>query len=462
MVKTIHADGHSCESIAYIQCPGITQADFDKAFKTIELSKQVPCPRKGFTKPYFSPGGYYGEDWWQLDFSVALTGYKWADQDFCQESILNFETGQRPDGRIPLWGSDGLPEGERFSKQRFEVSSLPKIFDAAHQLVRRSADLEFAGRIYSVLKKYFQWWLDKRRDAQTGLFSAVFEETFIPYLGVSGEWAPPDTNVELIHACGCLAAIAGRLGLAQDREFYFARQTEIQNAVTRYLWDDQRKGFFPYLLKEHTLAATSMNSMFMPLRHRTALPPQKAALLQRLTDHEQFNWKTIPLTTVDRRSPEFTIINGDYCGNPCWSGSVWTLTNETIVRGLLDSGERTLAAQLAYKTVLAFSGNYAEFLNPADGTGHGVKDYVWSAAQYIELLLDVIFGLDYDAQNGTITAEPAVPPELYGQSIAIHSLRLPSGQKLAMNLSCEENPRIELEVDGQRYSGRGKVQVVSI
>lgn len=462
MANQAHTGGDASEVVARIQFPGITQNDFDQAFSTIGKSKQAPCPQKGFTKSYFSPGGYYGEDWWQLDFSLALTGYKWASQAFCEDSILNFETAQRPDGRIPLWGSDGLPEGERFSKQRIGVSSLPKIFDAAHQLVRRSTDLDFAGRIYVVLKKYFQWWMNHRLDARTGLFSAVFEETFIPYLGVAGEWAPPDTNMELIHACGCLAAIAGRLGLTADREFYLARQKETQRAVIEYLWDGKRSGFFPYLLKEQKLAPICMNSIFIPLRCRTASPEQKAALLKRLTNHDEFNWNTIPLTSVNRQSPEFTIIQGDYCGNPCWSGSVWTLLNESIARGLMESGERMLAAQLAYRTVLAFNGNYAEFLNPTDGTGHGVKDYVWSAAQYIELLLDVIFGLDYDAESRTITAEPAVAPELYGQRIAIHSLILPNGQKISVNVSCEEHPWIELELDGQRYSSRDKVQIHSI
>ena len=56
-----------------------------------------------------------------------------------------------------------------------------------------------------------------------------------------------------------------------------------------------------------------------------------------------------------------------------------------------------LAAELAYKTVLAFHQNCAEFVNPFDGSGHGVLKYAWSASQYLELIVEELFGISYDA-----------------------------------------------------------------
>ena len=40
---------------------------------------------------------------------IKMTGYKWIDQDFSEKALLNFESAQREDGRIPLWGPDLLP-----------------------------------------------------------------------------------------------------------------------------------------------------------------------------------------------------------------------------------------------------------------------------------------------------------------------------------------------------------------
>lgn len=52
-----------------------------------------------------------------------------------------------------------------------------------------------------MLKKYIDWWFDNRYDENTGLMTAVFEETFIPYLGCAGEYAPVDTNTEVYVGC---------------------------------------------------------------------------------------------------------------------------------------------------------------------------------------------------------------------------------------------------------------------
>jgi len=447
------------KSVGRIRFPGIEQKDFAAAVQTLEGCKQPPCPERRFPNSYFSPGGYYKENWWQLDLSLVVTGYKWIDQDFSEKALLNFESAQREDGRIPLWGPDLLPQGSHISQQKENVSSLPKVFEAAAQIGRRSANEDFINRIYETLKKYFQWWWNCRRDERTGLFSAVFEETFAPYLFYAGEWAPPDTNMELVHGCGCLAAIAARLNLGEEHNFYLARQKEIQEAVVKHLWDGDRKAFFPYLIKERKLATDFLGAAFAPLRCGTALPEQKDVLMKLLFDDAQFNWNAFPLTSVNRQDTAFTVVNGKYVGNPCWLGSVWTLIKENVVRGLKESGENVAAASLALKTVRMFNGNYAEFLNPLNGKGQGAESYAWSAAQYLELLLDVIFGRAYDARKKTFSVAPSIPQELYGNSIALNSLALPDGSEVSVNIDCQEQPLIECELNGEKHSGRVSLQL---
>lgn len=53
---------------------GITQADLDYAFECLEECKQESAKEYGFNHPYFTPGGEYGEQWWQIDSSLALCG----------------------------------------------------------------------------------------------------------------------------------------------------------------------------------------------------------------------------------------------------------------------------------------------------------------------------------------------------------------------------------------------------
>ena len=118
--------------------PGITQNDFNYAIECLNDCKQSEAKDYGFNYPYFTPGGRYGKQWWQLDSSLALSGYKWINRKFTETALWNFIESQKEDGRICLWGADELPEfvaGGDYPKQHKGVSSLPKIFDVTYHIL---------------------------------------------------------------------------------------------------------------------------------------------------------------------------------------------------------------------------------------------------------------------------------------------------------------------------------------
>jgi glycogen debranching enzyme len=145
-----------------------------------------------------------------------------------------------------------------------------------------------------------------------------------------------------------------------------------------------------------------------------------------MTDDSHFNWNSTPLTSVSKLDKEFVTTLGTYQGNASWSGNVWTLCNEMVIRGLLDCGEDSLAAELALKSVRAFNHNCAEFINPFDRSGHGVIQYAWTASQYLELLIEVIFGAKYAAGDEFIPT-PHLCDELMCECIALENIRFPDG-----------------------------------
>ena len=166
-----------------------------------------------------------------------------------------------------------------------------------------------------------------------------------------------------------------------------------------------------------------MASTFNPLRFCIVDQDKKEKLLNLMKDDDHFNWNTIPLTSVSKKDKIFTTTEGNYMGNPSWSENCWTLTNE-VVRGLIDSGEEELAAELALKTVRAFNHNLSEFINPFDGKGHGVLKYAWTASQYLELLIEVIFGINYDAENKEFIISPKLTKELRDENLALENLNV--------------------------------------
>ncbi len=415
-----------------IQFPGITSENLAYAVECIAVCRQEDAKDFGFNYPYFTPGGAYGKQWWQLDSSLALCGYKWIDRQFAETSLRNFIESQKADGRICLWGADVLPKrvaGGNFPEQNEGVSSLPKLFDVAYHLLEGSTDEALKRDTYGMLKKYLDWWFTARLDEKTGLITAVFEETFIPYLGHAGEYAGVDTNTEVYVACHYTALFAKSLGEEEEAADMEKRKEKLGESINRYMWNEEKGAYYPFDVQGMKQVDCLMASAFCPLRLCIAPKERRERLLSLLTDHSHFNWDTIPLTSVSKKDKTFTTTEGKYMGNASWSGNVWTLINEEVIRGLLDCGERELAAELAVKTLAAFKNNCTEFVNPFDGKGHGVVQYAWSASQFLELVIEVLFGVRYNGPKNEITVTPNLTPALQKETLVLSDLQIAKGIK---------------------------------
>lgn len=406
--------------IPKIKLAGIPQEDFTDAFQTLEECRIDTVPVKGFQYPFFAPGGQYGPDWWNIDSSLALRGYRWKDRKFAENSLRNFFGVQRENGRIPLYSYDHVHPYDE------DISSLPKLLTVAYRFAAESDDEEFVRDCYKLITRYLDWWMQYRRDKETGLVSAVFEETFVPYLSKSGERIAVDTNVEIVVGLKCAAALAKRLGDGKAEEKYLMLKQEFSDAINRYLWDEEKGAYYPYLLKSGQHENFLMASTFLPLREGIA-PKDRAERLVSLLLGDAFGWDTYPVFSASRFDPQFTVTEGPYQFNASWSGSVWSLLNEGIVQGLKDSGYTELAATLAYRTVQEFNGKYFEFLQPFDGSGQGVKRYAWTASQYIQLIVEEIFGIEADAATKTVKVHPLLCEQLRQGELSAEGVMLPDG-----------------------------------
>jgi hypothetical protein len=189
---TQRPDVCSDKVVPQIKLPGISQSDFNDAFKILDECLIVDVPINGFNYPVMAPGGAYGENWWQLDASLNVAGAKWVNQKFVEGVMRGFAEvqAQNPDGRIDLWG------GSPVRGQAADVSSLPRYFEAAYDVARRSNDSTLQNIIYETMKKYLGYWFSSKKiDQTTGLVTGVFEETFSNPHQNPGIIAPIDLNV---------------------------------------------------------------------------------------------------------------------------------------------------------------------------------------------------------------------------------------------------------------------------
>lgn len=406
----------------------INTESFRQAVEVLEMCKvQEQC--YGFQYPFFSPGGQYGAQWWQLDGSIALDGYKWLDQEFAEKGIRNFIVIQREDGRIPLFGTDSLPLGS--ARQREGTSSLPELLRAAFKIAQRSTDKTFLRDVYKLMTSYLNWWQKNRLDIETGLLTSVFEETFVPYKGAAGEYAAVDTNVEVALGYERAALLAEQLERPQE-EIAALRQKgrELFAAVQRWLWQETEGYFMPYFVQKRESAHVMTAQGFFAFAD-TAMPTErKVRMLNLLKKPDAFGWGKIPLTSVAQTDDTFTITHGVYQGNLSWSGMVWSLINYNVADALERAGEWETSAELAYATVRLFCGQYSEFADPFDGSPHGVQNYAWTAAHCILLLIEHLFGVHYDAWKNCVTISPNIPVCLTGQRLSLCGLALPCGGSL--------------------------------
>lgn len=183
-------------------------------------------------------------------------------------------------------------------------------------MARCSKDPDFVSQTYQLLRRNLDWWMTQRQDPGTGLLTAMFEETFRPWLGEMGQYAPVDTNLEAALGFQEAAGLAEHLGLWEEAREHREKGRRLTEAVQRYLWEEKTGFFHPYLVKEGRRVEERLAESFYALGDPNLSPQRKQRLLALLTDPKAFGWGNRPLTSVALDDPSFTVTHGEYQGNP--------------------------------------------------------------------------------------------------------------------------------------------------
>jgi hypothetical protein len=443
----VRPDVASDAVVPKVALPGISQAGFAEAFKVLDRCLIVDVPLEGFTHPFMSAGGYYNPRWFPLDTSLTLSGAKWVNQRFAEGVMRGFHDVQteNPDGRFDISGSSAV------RGQVADTSQVPAFFEVAYDVARRTNDLQLRGEIYQTMQRYLDWWLSPvKRDSRTGLISGVFEEAFgepeLPRYGMRLQSvAPVALNVAVAVGAARTADLAAELGKEGDSKKYRQVFDELSRAINGILWDEQDGVYYSYDLREHHARKHLMVSTFDPLRLGMAPPTRRDRLLKRLLDPDQFNWGKRPLTGWAMTDPGYEEWKGENASR-AWFGDIWTLSNMQVVTGLEESGHPDLAAELNWATIKAFHMHYREFLLPSSGEGRGGEDNGLSASQYVAAIVEHLFGVDFDRAHKWLRIEPHVPQALYGQTIVLESLILPTEGDTRLSLRIKQSALGSAEV----------------
>jgi hypothetical protein len=431
----LHPDVCSNRVVPQIQIPGISQQDFEDAFKVLDECIVTNVPLNGFNYPFMAPGGAYGSNWWQLDGSLNVAGAKWTNRSFVENIIQGFAEvqAQNPDGRIDLWG------GSTTRGQVADVSSLPRYFEAAYDVARRSDDSLLRNIIYESMKKYLEYWFSPaKRDKTTGLITGVFEEALSAIRDEVGSLAPVDLNVAVAVGCYNTSRLAAALGKTREEQKYINDFNQLSSGINQFMWNGDDNVYYNYYVNEKKQEKRLLCTTFDPLLLGIAPSDRVEKLIPVLLNPDLFNWGNRPLTSLARTEPGFVEATGTYDGR-AWFGDIWTLRNLPVINGLEDAGKHNLAAELTWSTIKTFNGNYCEFIVPSTGAGEGVQRYGWSASQYIQAIIENLFGIDYDFLNKRLRIVPHIAKELMKQEIEIRNLIIPSENDLRLDLKIKQS-----------------------
>lgn len=344
-------------------------------------------PPEGTAKRQWLQAGtgdaFYGQWIWDSMFVVELLALLPEHQQTLRDIFQNYwDFQERWNAKSPEYAHNMVPcmieprGNTRPWHQYPAYSQIPILAWGLERIYQRNGDKELLRQSLGPLEKFHDWYWRERDVTGSGLIAVgtysdqvqeARNETYDndcclddlkltthptrkdtspwPWVG-EGRWygdiCVPGNTGYLIQAERCLvrlATILGDLAMAERRQKHIDKSVA---AVRKHMWDESRGIFLA--VNRDTLAKIPIATIgsWIPL---TADVPTRA-MTERMaetimTDH----WQTpLPIPTVDRHDKRWV-------SNSYWRGDVWPAPNHQIATGFARHGYRTIAADVADKTV---------------------------------------------------------------------------------------------------------------
>jgi hypothetical protein len=185
-------------------------------------------------------------------------------------------------------------------------------------------------------------------------------------------------NCILIRANSHLIAIAKAIKLELPEELK-ARMHKTVKSLEE-LWDPASHQYYSRDFVTHRLLKTPSLATLMPL-YAGSISHARAEQLVKLLENEKLFGTAYPVPSVPISSVWFNTAR-------YWQGPSWINTNWLIIQGLQNYGFDEHAAALAESTIeMVEKSGFYEYFDPLDGTALGARNFSWTAALIIDLLM---------------------------------------------------------------------------
>lgn len=353
----------------------------------------------GLIPSYSNPdfNGFWAWDSWKQAAALSLFAPKLAESQ-----MLALFDYQAANGMIP----DCIYLHE--SEDNWRNSKPPLATWAALKIYQSTKDKRFLRQLYPRLVRYHDWWYRERDHEHNGLAeygstdgttlaakwesgmdnAARFDGIKMLRNGVHA-WSmnqeAVDLNSYLYRDAKGLAKIADILGLRRRAKEWKESAQRLRKRIQNVFYDQKRGYFFDIEIPNGAFVTTYGPEGWIPLWAGAATQKQADTVAHVIGSPQKFG-TYMPFPSLAADDPRFSPITG------YWRGPVWLDQAYFGVEGLFRYGHTRLAEKLAGRLIFHAKGLLEnspiyENYDPLTGVGYQSRNFSWSAASYLLLLL---------------------------------------------------------------------------
>jgi len=345
--------------------------------------------------------GFWAWDSWK--HAVALAHY---NPILAKDQIKAMYDYQCADGFIP----DCIFRDTDIEKHNYRNTKPPLSAWATWEVYKQCEDLNFLAELYPKITKQHNWWyINRDHDGdglceygstdgsliaakwESGMDNAVrFDKSIILKNSESAyslNQESVDLNAYLFAEKKFLRLIAQKLQLNNDVEELARQEYKLKVKFQHQFFDANSGWFYDTSLDGDTFILSMACEGWIPLWSGIASTKQAEQVRNNMMNQKYFNLK-MPLQTLSASHPDFEPDRG------YWRGPNWLDQSYFGISGLANYGYKQEANDLSCKLIHNAEGlltkgpSIRENYHPVTGKGLEAKNFSWSAAHYLLLLLE--------------------------------------------------------------------------
>ena len=341
---------------------------------------------------------------WSWDSWKHVVGLSYYDTKLAKNQMRAMFDFQSEDGFIV----DCIFRDTLIEPHNYRDTKPPLAAWAVAKIYEKDKDLEFVKEFYPKLKKYHEWWYNKRDHDQDGLCEyGSTDGTLIAAKWESGmdnairfddskilknsegayslDQESIDLNAYLYAEKLYLSELATVIDKQADTESYRADAEVLKTKIQQQFYDSEDGWFYDTNLECTAFIKGEGSEGWTALWAKAATQEQANAVKEKLMDPKKFYTK-VPFQTMSADHEKFDPLNG-YWRGPNWLDQAYFGVKGLRNYGFTDEADKaTVQIIEGVEGILGKGKAICENYHPITGNGLNAQNFSWSAAHLLMLL----------------------------------------------------------------------------